>query len=337
MHGDIAEKIARESGRRLCEIIDFASNINPYPPRDIDLIISKALKKVFFYPESSYESLVEVISSSTGWSKKNIVFGNGSIELINAVFRIVEGDRVLIPYPTFTEYKRYAKIWNKKIVEIPFSFSDIVNALENLKVDVLILCNPNNPTGKYMKRINEINELCLEKDVKLIVDEVFINFVPYKEELENCFIIRSLTKIIGVPGIRFGYGYFPNEAAKKFHFFRDPWNVNVFAKEVAEKYLPILDEFSRSVRKKIRKERIYLIKKLKKLGFKVCGEANFLLVKGNYDSNFIYERLINKGIIIRRCNDFKGLSKRYFRISVRSRKENRRLLEELKILVEENS
>ncbi len=332
VHGDIFETYLSEGKR----VIDFASNLNPFKPRDLREKILSFVDSSFFYPHNDYATLIDVISDSTGWDAKNVVFGNGSIELIEFFFRILKRD-VAIVYPTFTEYERFARIYGLRVYNLEWNLEQILSFIREKKPEGLVICNPNNPTGDFFRKseMNEISELCLSTETKLMIDQAFMDFVkPYDV---YGFQIRSLTKILGIPGLRFGYGFFPENFGKIFHEFRMPWNVNGIAKAVAEEYLPKLMPFSRYVRRRISKERSHLKNGLKRLGFSSNGKANFLLCYGNHNAKKIFDFLERNSIIIRKCEDFKGLTENHFRIAVRKREENRELLRSLEIFVQENS
>lgn len=266
--------------------------------------------------------------------KNEVVFGNGSIELIRAFFMINKG-KVLIPYPTFTEYERFAKAFGLKVVRC--QLREVYEFAKKSEFDAVVVCNPNNPTGEFVECVEELDILAGKKGFKLLVDEAFIDFSSERVQLENAFVVRSLTKILGIPGLRFGYGRFPKKFAERFHEIRDPWNVNIIAKEVAKRYLPKLKIFSRKVRKKISIERRYIRKRLGKLDFLSMGEVNFLLVEGEFKARNVQKFLFERGILIRTCEDFVGLNEKHFRIAVKDRKSNRELIKNLEVFVEENS
>ncbi len=329
MHGDQAEKFL--NGKK---ILDFASNINPFPPKDLQEFIKSISWKISYYPESSYSDLIEIISETFGWDRKEVVFGNGSIELIRTFF-ILNSGKVLIPYPTFTEYERFAKAFGSRIVRC--RLRDVYESAKKIEPNAVVVCNPNNPTGEFVECVEELDSLAEKKGFNLLVDEAFIDFSSKKAQLENAFVVRSLTKILGIPGLRFGYGKFPKKFAERFHEIRDPWNVNMLAKEVAKRYLPKLKIFSRKVRRKISRERKYLRKRLQRLDFLSVGEVNFLLVEGKFKAREIQKFLLDEGILIRTCEDFIGLNEKNFRIAVKDRDSNRALIKNLEVFVEENS
>jgi threonine-phosphate decarboxylase len=329
VHGDFILKAAKELEMSPEEILDFASNINPFPPGDLEEVIIRAARKAQYYPENSYLELKGAVAEHLGCEKKEVVIGNGSIELIDAFFRLNKSDTVttvMIPYPTFTEYERYALVYGFHILYLPCS-SDV---LTDNAADVSVMCNPNNPTGDLF------NLKDFRASKPFLIDEAFIDFVENCEapcEGEN-FIVRSLTKILAIPGLRFGYGRFPESFALKFERIRSPWHVNVVAMEVALHYLPDLNSFSRKVRKVIAKERSWLIQQLAKMRLECKGTANFLLVKAPFDAEELFKFLYTRGILIRTCRDFRGLGSGHFRIAVRSRPENEKLVESIREFTE---
>ncbi len=326
MHGDFILKAAKDLGMKPEEILDFASNINPFPPGDLEEVIVRAAKRVRYYPESSYIELKRAVAEHLGCGEREAVIGNGSIELIDAFFRFNQGKTVLIPYPTFTEYERCAYIYGLKVLHHPYSPDILVSE----GADVSVICNPNNPTGDL------INLEDFRADKPFLIDEAFIEFVDDCEAPNegNNFIVRSLTKILAIPGLRFGYGRFPESFSRKFECTRSPWHVNVIAMEVALHYLPDLRDFSRKVRRIISKERKWLVERLAKMSLDCRGTANFLLVKASFDAGELFNFLYSRGILIRTCVDFRGLGGEYFRIAVRSRAENERLVENIREFVE---
>ncbi len=332
VHGDILE-IYLSKGEK---ILDFASNLNPFRPKDLREKIISAIEGSFYYPHNDYSTLVDAISGSTGWDKKSIVFGNGSIELIEFFLRILKRE-VAIVQPTFTEYERFARIYGLDVINLRWNLDDIISFIKERKPEAVVICNPNNPTGDYFREyeMSEIAECCISSKTKLMVDQAFMDFV--KPHDIHAFQIRSLTKILGIPGLRFGYGSFPDEYGRIYHERRMPWNVNCIAKAVAEEYLPRLRAFSRYVRRKISHERDHMKRKLKNFGFVSSGKANFLLCSGDYRADELFRFLEEKSILIRKCSDFKGLTENHFRVAVRKREENRALLKSLEIFVQENS
>jgi len=330
------------------EIIDFSSNINPFfDISKIKKIINLSLDEICFYPESEYKKTREKIGEKFCLSYKNIIPGNGSIELIYLLPKALNLKRTLIPIPTFSEYERAVKINRGKVAFLETNeeedFRIDINRILNLipYVDSIFLCNPNNPTGSFVEREYILGIAKKMGDNKfLIVDEAFIDFtekdsIIYKvKKFKNILILRTLTKIFPIPGIRIGYLCGNEDIVEKISKFQYPWNVNSIAKSLLEK---LIDIDLKKIKEKVKKEKDYLYENLDRMKeiklFK--GEANFLLIKfgEDIDLKYIVDRLKLKGILVRECSNIKGLYGNFIRISVRKREENKRLIKELKCLL----
>ncbi|MDO7726991.1 MAG: histidinol-phosphate aminotransferase family protein, partial [Nitrosopumilus sp.] len=203
------------------DIIDFSSNITPLGiPRSAKLIIKKNLDKVQFYPDPNSETVISSLEKYTHLSKSNIIVGNGAIEILyNFCFAFLsKTTKVLIHVPTFQEYETAVKLSNCKI-----SYFNSLNLSSNIDLFIsqipkngcIFLCNPNNPTGELLSKKELLSVIIAAKKLKTIVfiDECFIELVPksnesvlsYVKKYDNIFILRSLTKSFGLPGLRIGY------------------------------------------------------------------------------------------------------------------------------------
>ncbi|MDO4735350.1 MAG: histidinol-phosphate transaminase, partial [Lachnospiraceae bacterium] len=201
------------------------------------------------------------------------------------------------------------------------------------EVELLFLCNPNNPTGQVMSRelLIKIAERCEQTDTFLCLDECFLPFMDDEEEytmkehlseFPHLMILKAFTKIYGMAGIRFGYLLSENkELLETIRGVMQPWNVSIPAQAAAMAALEE-DEFVRNTKKLIRTEREYLLSEMKKLGVEVIGEpkANYIFFKAADD---LAKRFLEKGVLIRSCNNYTGLGEGYFRIGVRTPEANR--------------
>ncbi len=339
-HGDKLLRFAEELDVNPEKILDFSSNINPFPPESVMEFLHDNVNLLKFYPESSYINVRSVISENFDIPMNQIILGNGSIELIKYFFLILRPERILIPYPTFTEFERYAEIINARTLHI--HERDIISGefISRLgEVDACVICNPNNPTGRTVpKKI--IEETVREAEIKncmLLVDMAYADFAEDAEYLpvsENTFVTRTLTKILGIPGLRAGYGFAPVWISERIERIRDPWNLNSLAYGILKNFIPELHKIRREIYRKLHKLRINLIAKLNTMeGFKTFdSETHYFLVKHDKMEK-IDEELKERKILIRLCDDFRGLDNRYARISVRREEDNNRLFNELKSLI----
>ena len=327
-------------------IIDFSSNITPLGiPNFVKLIIQKNLDKVQFYPDPKSENVISSLEKYTHLSKSNIVVGNGAIEILyNFCFAFLsKTTKVLIHVPTFQEYETAVKLSNCKI-----SYFKSLNLSTNIdsfisqipKSGCIFLCNPNNPTGKLLSKKELLSIIIVAKKLKTIVfiDECFIELVPksneslisYVKKYDNLFILRSLTKSFGLPGLRIGYACGSKEIIKILQKIKIPWSVNSLAQDAANAVIKNISHIKKS-NIIIQKELKYLEDNISILnGFEcISSSTNFILIKTKNDSTKLQTKLLKNKILIRDCKNFRGLDNHYIRIAVKSHKDNVKLVKAL--------
>jgi len=322
------------------QFIDFSSNVNPLPfPKGIRRLKARIFESVRPYPDPYIRELCEKVSSLHGLSKEEILFGNGSSELIYLSLFALKPRSVCIPAPTFSEYERASKAIGAEIERIELDENFLLPLSSIKDTEMLIFCHPNNPTGNY---IIENRKDILSLNIRhFIIDEAFIEFSEDHEkrsflslikEDKRIIVIRTFTKLFPLAGVRIGYMVAEKEVIERIKAFKPPWNVNGPAMVLASSFLEERG-FVERTRKLVKKEREYLIKELKALGFKPYPSVtNFILfkLKEGQTSKVLRERLQSKGIMIRDCSNFSGLDERFVRIAVKTRKDNKRLIEALK-------
>ena len=324
-------------------IIDFSSNITPLGiPNSVKLIIKKNLDKIQFYPDPKSENVISSLEKYTHLSKSNIIVGNGAIEILyNFCFAFLsKTTKVLIHVPTFQEYETAVKLSNCKI-----SYFKSLNLSTNIdsfisqipKSGCVFLCNPNNPTGELLSKKELLSIIIVAKKLKTIVfiDECFIELVPksnesvmsYVKKYDNLFILRSLTKSFGLPGLRIGYACGSKEIIKILQKIKIPWSVNSLAQDAANVVIKNTSHLKKS-NIIIKKELKYLEDNISILnGFEcISSSTNFILIKIKYDSTKLQTKLLKNKILIRDCKNFRGLDNHYIRIAVKSHKDNVKLI-----------
>jgi threonine-phosphate decarboxylase len=327
-------------------IIDFSSNITPLGiPNSAKLIIKKNLDKIQFYPDPKSENVISSLEKYTDLSKLNIIVGNGAIEILyNFCFAFLsKTTKVLIHVPTFQEYEAAVKLNNCKI-----SFFKSLNLSTNIdsfisqipKNGCVFLCNPNNPTGELLSKKELLSIIIVAKKLKTIVfiDECFIELVPksnesvisYVKKYDNLFILRSLTKSFGLPGLRIGYACGSKEIIKILQKIKIPWSVNSLAQDAANAVIKNISHIKKS-NIIIQKESKYLEDNISILNEFECisSSTNFILIKTKYDSTKLQTKLLKNKILIRDCKNFRGLDNHYIRIAVKSHKDNIKLVKAL--------
>ncbi|RMF31137.1 MAG: histidinol-phosphate aminotransferase family protein, partial [Candidatus Nitrosothermus koennekii] len=269
----------------------------------------------------------------------NIVIGNGSTEIIHSFADIFirEGDRVIIPEPTFYEYE-FACDKNSAMLE----FTDLnLNTIDLDDAKALFICNPNNPTGLlYDQSLIKIIDDAYNNSTLVMIDECFIEFVnkphensliKYVNEYDNLIILRSFTKAFGLAGLRIGYAVASKEIARIMNKTSITWNTNILAQIAAIQALNDLEHIEKS-KKMINREKRYMINYLNKLGFKAYeSDTNFFLVRCE-DSIKLKNELLKHNILVRDCSNFTNMSNDHIRISVRKRRDNIKLLDTMEML-----
>lgn len=330
------------------ELLDFSSNINPLGvPNSFLQCLDEGIKAVTRYPDIEYRQLKSSICSYINKpfiEDQNLLLGNGAAEIIDLVIGSLKS--MLLVVPSFSEYENSA---SKAKVEIIYSYlkndmsidyGDIFIKLEEGSVEALVIANPNNPNGAVIDKtkFKPIMELCRSKQITIIIDEAFIEFVGNSsvsfiedmKDYENLFIIRALTKFFALPGIRLGYGLSRDKSlVKSIKERQNPWNINCFA-ETAAKYVLKDSEYIEKSLKWMAEELPYLTEKLKKVEIieqAYKSSCNFILCKLKKITDVeLYDYCLSKGIVIRRASNFRDLNSSYVRFAVKDRKSNERLV-----------
>lgn len=332
------------------QLIDFSSNINPLGlVEGLKETIIESFKSIESYPDIKYRRLKASISKYLGCKKENLLVGNGAVEIIDIFTNLA--NRVVLLTPSFLEYEERALVHKKELIEITYKddFTIDLDKIEKIlqKGDLLILGNPNNPTGLRIEKekLIEIYNLVKEKDANLLLDEAFFEFAPldydsvevFKDKAyENLGIIRAATKFFAIPGLRLGYGVTSLSIKGEIDKYQMPWTVNALA-DIAGQYIFDKEEYIKASKDYIEIERNYLLEELSKIKeiIPYKTHSNYMLIKLlKYDEEYIFDLLLKYGIVIRKCASFKTLGKDHIRVAIKDRKSNEILVSSLKNLYE---
>lgn len=323
--------------------LDFSVNINPLGiPESVESAMRNAVSLCTRYPDIKAEKLKREISAMSGVKEQYIVCGNGASELFMAIVHALHPKKAVIPVPSFFGYEYVSAAAECEVNYIPmpeetgFGLKHAGMLKLEEDTDLLILANPNNPVGNLIEPevLEEILRECRDKNITVILDECFIEFTEKEEthsmktKIEaypNVLVVRAFTKIFAVPGVRLGYLFCADDVLKtKIEKQLPEWNLSVFAQEAGAAACRET-EYCRKTAEFIRKEREYLKSGLEEAGLKVFeSAADFMLL---YTELPLYDRLLAKKILIRDCGGYRGLKKGYYRAAVKTREENRQLIE----------
>lgn len=337
-------------------IVDFSVNTNPLGiSKKIKNSIVRNIDKIDYYPEPESEYLKDRLADFHGLSSRNFLIGNGSIELIHLIPRALKAKAVLIPVPTFSEYEFAAKANNINCLFVQSAEEnnfriDISKVMPLIpKVGLVFLCNPNNPTGAALERheILSLLKVCKNRGAILIIDEAFMDFIAPQNKITMCLesagsknllVIKSLTKFFVLPGLRIGYLVGHKDTIDKLSRHTYPWNVNTLAQVIAEEAIKDKEYIGRT-KSSILEESAYLYDILSSIrGMKVYpSDANFFLCKlkeaAIKNAAELSKKLIAQGVLVRNCDNFRGLNDRFFRVAVKKREENIKLITSLRAVL----
>lgn len=350
-HGGNYGELAKQHGLTKEMVLDFSANINPLGvPASLKTKITENLDKLTEYPEPDYLALRARIASFHQLEISNVIPGNGATELIFGIAKVTQAQKVLILAPTFAEYERafcgaeiiYAELSNENHFAAFETVFEIIKREADL--EAVCLCNPNNPTGQLIsqKEMIQIAKLCEERNIYLIIDEAFIDFleasehvsmVHYLAEFSHLVIIRAFTKFFAIPGLRLGYLLTKNQMIQEALLqIREPWSINTFA-DIAGQCLLDDEKYIEQTYRWLSKERAYLYDGLKKFPeltvYKPSVNYIFFHLEEKCD---LRTELLLKKIFIRSCANYRGLSERYYRVAVKNRSDNQQLLQALEVI-----
>lgn len=334
--------------------LDFSSNMNPFgPPAIVEDVIRACWREIERYPDPAVRGLRRKLSEKYGVPQESLLVGNGAAELIDLVVRAVRPETAVLARPCFSEYEEALRRSGSRIVEFPlqeaqgFALTDAERLREVTPPSAhLFLAHPNNPTGRLIPSavLHELKAI----GAGLILDEAFLDFVPEEEECsllreaaesERIVVLRSMTKFYAVPGIRLGFLVAHPKLIERLRGMQVPWSVNFLAQRIGEAVLDE-DDYAAKTRAWLREERPWLSGQLQSLGLSVVpGDVNFVLAAlpagTGWNVKRLQRRLARRGVLIRDASLFPGLDERYFRVAVKLRQENERLVLELRRALED--
>lgn len=349
-HGSDLEKIEEIYGIKKEEIVSFSANVNPLGVSPLlRTALAEKIDAITSYPDREYTSLRTCIAAYCGTEADNIIVGNGSTELISLFIQIEHPKKAMIIGPTYSEYEREISLGGGTTLYYPLKekddfqldVDDFISHL-NESIDLLVICNPNNPTSSSIpnQKMRQILDACKEHDIYVMVDETYVEFAEHPEKISavsltnyynNIVILRGTSKFFAAPGLRLGYAITGNrDLIKAINTRKNPWTINSLAVVAGETMFQDTS-YIEQTRALITKERNRIYDTLSKNpDFKAYRpDGNFILVKilrEDLTSQNLFDRTIREKMMIRDCSTFPFLDNKYIRFCFMNPEDNDRLL-----------
>ncbi|WP_033827918.1 threonine-phosphate decarboxylase CobD [Bacillus andreraoultii] len=346
-HGSNPHYLYEAIGMEKPEIVyDFSANINPLgPPANLRENWNALFSTIQQYPDPDATSLKEKIVEQGGIGPDQLLIGNGGAEIIALIGHWLRGKRVMIVEPTFSEYEQACRTNHCEVTYFYMKETgemDVTQLIAQLpNKDALFLCNPNNPTGTCLEKqvIEEILTACEQYNCYFMIDEAFYDFVtgyeslvPLLKRFPNLILIRSMTKMFAIPGLRLGYTLANRSVIKSLANLQAHWSVNRIAICAGE--LVLHEEgFIERTRKLVDSERERLFQFYRENDFEVSpSKVNFYLLRDRtlQDQWPLFQFLLKEGIVPRHTFNFPGLKGRWLRFAIRSEHENTYVIEAMR-------
>lgn len=345
-HGGTLDKLARELNVEKDSIIDFSANINPLGlSKGARAAIENGIDSIKDYPDDESTELVEALAKYHHLPTENLLVGNGSIEFIYLIARMLRDKKVLVVVPAFSEYERALTIAGANIEFFYLSEADgfkvetdKLSARLKEGFDALWIANPSNPNGRLLSKSATKEILATTKELGLlsIIDEAFMDFAE-EDSIKTCapdnanlIVLRSMTKFFALAGLRIGYIFAEKNMIAKIKEIKEPWTLNRLGSLAAvaslreETYIEDTLNF-------IKTEYDFLYAGLESIANikPHASKANFILIEltGGLKAEEVQKKLIaDYNIFIRDCTNYRGLEGEHIRVAIKKRADNMMLL-----------
>lgn len=350
--GDIYSQKTTAEGK---SFVDFSANINPLGlPKGVKKAIISSLASCINYPDAFCRELKAATAEFLQVKADYLFFGNGAADVLFRLALALKPAKALLLAPTFADYEKALRSVDCEISyynlpkELGFTVEEGI--LEQLQpgLDIVVICNPNNPTGLVCQEalLQRILDRCKQIGATLLIDECFMDFVPTAKaysfrtrlaDYDNLVILKAFTKTFAIPGVRLGYCMTGNtRLIARLHEVGQDWNVSIMAQE-AGKAAVLEKAYLTKAFAYVEKQRTYFVKELRKLPRITVYDslANYIFFRLPEPRNLV-EQLKERGFLIRSCANYHNLGEGYYRIAVKKQSENRALLKELKEILKNN-
>ena len=322
--------------------LDFSANVSPLgAPEEVRAAVRASAERIERYPDPYCGELRDALAALHGTGRERIVCGNGAADLIFRFASALKPKRALLPVPSFSEYEAALAAAGCRVSFFPLERADGFALPEPFPdaigedTGLVVLCSPNNPTGHSVppELLLRVLDRCRETGTWLFLDECFYELTDAEKAFsldrslrdgDRVFLLRAFTKAYGMAGVRLGYGICP-DAGLLLAMSRagQPWDVSVTAQAAGLAALGRPD-WPEAARELVRREKPRLAAALREAGCAVLGgDANYLFFSG---PEGLGEKLLERGVLIRDCGNYRGLGPGYYRVAVRTETENDELI-----------
>ena len=328
-------------------MVDFSENCNPEgPPQTVVDSWAALAGQLHRYPDPAGEPFLSRVAAFHGMSVESMIVGNGAAEILSLIAGRYQGKRAIVVHPTFSEYEatlRANAVEIERIIALEADgFALPVHSIERkLKgASVLYICTPNNPTGVMPTKADLLSliEKAGEADCEVVLDEAFIDFVDEGRSFiqkvsafPHCMVVRSMTKMYAIPGIRLGYAVAHSAVISELKSRAPHWNVNGVAAAIGALCLDEEAYRGRAIRHAA-EQRVKMTTFLQSYGCIVTdSHANFLSfrLREGLDARELYVDMLKRGIVLRHSGNFVGMDGRWLRIGMKGERELGQLKREL--------
>ncbi|MCV9885013.1 threonine-phosphate decarboxylase CobD [Metabacillus halosaccharovorans] len=330
-------------------VLDFSANLNPLgPPKWLNDALQESYNTITSYPDPTYSNTTAAVAKYEGLQQQNVLVTNGGAEAIFLVAKYFENGKACIVHPTFLEYERACKHYHISVEELYYDqangfslpWSQIKEKL--VDIDVLFLCRPNNPTGTVIaeKEIKQLLEAGKEVETCIVIDEAFVDFLTednsslsgWLVQYPNLVLLRSLTKMYTIPGLRIGYVMAHQKIITVLKQEQIPWSINSIVDFIVPKLLTDTSYVDHT-KAWLLKESQFIHNRLTEMDFYLSPfQVNFYLLRDQQrpdETEKLFRFLLENGIVTRHTHNFKGLNGEYLRLAIRSHEENEQLVKVL--------
>lgn len=327
------------------DILDFSANLHPLGmPPEVAEAAREAVACAIHYPDPMCRELRQAIARRDGVRPEQVICAAGAAELIFRLCQTLGPRQAMVTAPTFSEYEQALALTGCTVKYFPlsekqgFDLDDAILEAIGPGLELLFLCTPNNPTGRLIapELLERVAARCAGTGTRLVLDECFLELAGGRpmtyllEKYPNLFLLRAFTKTFAIPGLRLGYGLSADRALLEgLYAGGQPWGVSTVAQAAGLAACACAD-WPEKGREALARERPRLLKGLRNLGLTVWeGQANYLLFRAEGVLD-LKERMLERGVLLRSCANYRGLGPDYYRVCVRLGPENDILLQRLK-------